>query len=133
MEEFSPKLNNSPNITVHEAVAGGFFDCTTFLGAWYRNLKGLILSNHMFAFSQTDGLVVNKFKVSIRKNNIDQHQPIRFDIIRKLFPHGLRAMLYANTVATRPTLFARALYTSLESGEKVYLNLYKKIELYRNY
>ena len=82
MDKLLAKREASENVTVHEAFEDNLFDYTTFLGEWYRDLASLVLANHMFTFSQSKGCVGNRYEVSIRKSDIPEHKPIRFDVIK---------------------------------------------------
>jgi hypothetical protein len=109
-------LDESLSLPIHPTVAEGFLDYSKLLDSLYRPLWGNIKTNHIF--SCTD----NGVQIMIRQSNLNEHQEYVLNLWKRGTWDGV----------TRAQLIEHA-DEVLKSFQCVGLNLYKIVEMYKNY
>lgn len=132
MNQLLETLNTSEKVTVHAALPTDFFDYTTFFIKFYRKMAGMIKINHIFSASHANGRVGNKFDVTLQRSDLDEHAPVRFDVIRKRYI-GRVALEYNTAVVSRPAIMVAAMGETLQTIPRLSINIYKQVEMYKNF
>ena len=77
-------------------------------------MAGMITINHIFSASHANGRVGNKFDVTLQRSNLDEHAPVRFDVIRKRYI-GRVALEYNTAVVSQPAIISENLRSTVKN------------------
>ncbi len=109
-------LDKSLSLTIHPTLDEDFLDYSKLLDGLYQPLTGNIKTNHIF--SCTDGGT----QITIRQSNLEEHQEYVLNLQKRGTWDGV----------TRAQLIEHA-DKVLKPIQCVGLNLYKTVEMYKNY
>lgn len=132
MEKLISHLSFSESITVQPTKADQFFDYDKYFDSYYRNFEGLVKQNHIFS-SHQNSRVGSGFFVDLRESNLEEHQIVRHQAIKRNFPGRSEYTNVRDAVANRPNDMKKLLGELLQPIVAPGINPYKQIELKDKY
>ena len=136
MAELVPILNRSERVTVREAREEDFFDYGTFLNLFYSKFTKKVKHNHIFTATH-ENRVGNQLLVDLRESNLVEHKVEQHKAIKSGFFGKKKYRMNANglkeAVAVWPCIIREAMATRLLRITANGINIYKQLELWKNY
>ena len=117
------KLNSSQYVTVHEAKEEDFFDWSSFLKEYYRDLVSEVKINHIFEASHEADGDNNELIMELRESALAQH---------KAKPFNLLPVKYRG-VGNRARKIRDAERGNLRRIKAPGINIYKLVELWKEF
>ena len=137
MPQLLSELGHSEFVSVDPSKDEDFHDWDKFLNNFYSTFTGKIKKNHIFHVSHEKMRKGNQIQVELRESNLEEdkmsyHNAVKRDFAtRKKYqmnPTGLK-----EAVMKRPMDIRQARATLLHRLESPGMNIYKQVEMFKNY